>query len=237
MATQAQRPIGLTQKSGDNTITGAGLAFFDVTLTGVSNGMLAEEFLTIANGWQAAGKGLGATTGDPVLTIGRELTRIETNDLHMDVVGMFDSRSANTVSLGFTLQELASDEAWERVLSTTFTDPEDDSMRVGTVVRPEHYKNIAYVNMANNGDLLLFLVMNAIQTNQAVITFSNTIGTPANVPVVFTATLASLEEIQSGVLPFKRFKFPFQAASGGLAAPLSATTAQKAGYSKKGADD
>ena len=209
MNEQARRLSGLSPQSGSNMILGAGVAFYDVDLTGISNKMPANDFMTILDQWQADGKGLGATTDDPIITIGRELTRIETNDLFMDVTGMFDSRAASVVSLGITIQELASDEAWQRMLATTFTDPTDGSMRVGTVIKPEHYKNVAYVNMSNNGDIFLFVIMNAIQTSEVVATFSNTVGTPSNVPVVFTATLASLEEMQSGALPFKKFKFPF----------------------------
>ena len=211
---QARRPSGLTPQSGNNMILGAGVSFYDIDLAGITNGMSAADFLKIMDGWQAAGHGLGATTGDPAITIPRELTRIVTNDLHTDVIGMFDSRSGGAVTLGFTLQELASKEAWQRMLGTTFADAEDGSVRVGTVILPEHYKTIAYINMANNGDILMFVLMNAIQTNDITATFSNTVGTPSNVPVVFTATLSTLEEIAEGALPIKIFTFPFQTING-----------------------
>ena len=232
--TQAVRPIPVTPESGNNMILGAGVSFFDIDLDGVTNGISAAEFLKIMNQWERDGKGFGATTGDPVLTIGRGVTRIQTNDLHVDVKGMFDSRGSGSVTLGFTVQELASEEAWKRILATTFDDPVDGSLRIGTVLKSEHYKNIAYVNMANNGDLVLFVLLNAIPTEDTVATFSNTVGTSAGVPVVFTATLSSLEEMQTGALPYKQFRFPFASTStSGTAAALTSEAEIKDNKSEK----
>ena len=229
---QARRPSGLTPAASENVFLSAGASFFDVDLTGISNGMSAADFLKIMDGWQKDGKGFGATTGDPVLTIPRELTRIVTNDLHVDVIGLFDSRGGDSATLSFTVQELASPELWKRVVGTTFEDPEDGSMRIGTVVRQDHYKNIAYINMANNGDIFMYYLMNAIQTNNIDATFSNTIGTPASIPVVFTATLASLEDINLGAHPVKIFTFPFETTAGGLTATFAAQAEAKGSKNK-----
>ena len=228
---QARRPSGLSEKSGSNMILGAGAVFYDTDLSDIKNGMPAEDFLKIMDEWQADGKGFGATTGDPTITVGRGMTRIETNDLFADVKGMFDSRGEGGVSLSFTVQELANFETWRRILGTTFADPDDGSIRIGTVFLPEHYKTISYVNMANNGDLLLFALINAVPTEDTVATFSNTTGTPSNVPVSFTATLASLEEMQSGALPLKQYLFPFSSA-GGLSAGIGGLSADVGGKKK-----
>ena len=211
---QARRPGGLTPKSGSNMVLGAGAVFYDVDLNGIKNGMPAADFYNIMDKWDDDGKGIRATTGDPTLNIGRGMTRIETNDLHADVMGMFDSRGEGSVTLGFTVQELANFETWKRILATTFDDLEDGSLRIGTVVLPKHYKTLAYVNMANNGDILMFALLNAIPTENTIATFSNTVGTPSNVPVTFTGTLSSIEEMRSGAKPLKQFLFPFAPTDG-----------------------
>ena len=203
---QPYRPSPLTPESAQNMILGVGAVFHDVDLEGIDGKLTAEEFSeNYLAKWAAAGHSLGASEGDVTLNITREMERITTNDLFADVVGMFDARSMQ-VSLSMTLQDM-SDKNWERMLATTYNDSSDGSMMMNNVLLPHHYKTVVWAAMMNNGDIIAIALLNAIQTEDLSITFSNTIGTPASAAVSFTGTVRTLEEMRNA--PFKRWRFAF----------------------------
>ena len=233
MSEQTRFPMGLTEESGNRMVTGAGVLFYDVDLTGLVNGMPSADALALVDAWEADNRSLGASTGDPVLNIGNERVPLVTNGLHVNVAGFFDRRTTGGASISVTVQELANLELWKRIMTTTFEDPDDGSLRFGGVVRREHHKHIAYVNMSNSGDLLMWVLLNAIQTADIAATFAEAIGTPANVPTVWTSSLMTLKEMQLGARPIKQFLFPFDSTAVGAAAALAKSKAMIEAAKKK----
>ena len=236
---EQQMPLPFTPESGGNMIATTGIVFYDVDFTEFKKGQTASDFIPILNRWIADRKSIGSTTGDPTITIPQSMTRIATNELHADVIGMFDPRPSGDegVSISVTMQELTR-QNWLRICPGAIVDPDTGAIRISRDIPRSAYKHMAHVSRSTGGEYQVHILRNCIQFNNVVATYSNTVGTPANVPVVFRASLATIEEMQGGVQPYDLFIFPAEASGiGGLGAPFAAADENKNDYSEREYDE
>jgi len=227
MTKKGFRPSGLTQKSFENMITGAGALYFGIDYQAVTPATTAQEFAIILQQAAADGKALGATTGGITFTATPKVRQIEVDDLYAPIAGSTVMDGWESVTLSTTIKELTRQNI-ERIMTTAHTDPKTGAVKFGSVLTPQHFEHdITWVTGRTDGGLLAIPLRGAL--NMAGITITSTNGGEGTVSVEFAGHLKDLEEIQAGNAPFDMFFFDADGANVTGLASAFADIGKKAG--------
>jgi len=211
--TQGFRPSGLSEKSFENMVTGAGALYFGIDWESVTKNTTMQQFAAKLKAAQEAGKALGATTGGVTTALVPKIRQIEVDDLPAPIAGSTVQDGWESAKMSTTIKEITKDNI-QKVISTAHIDPATGAIMFGSTLLPKHFEEtLTWAAARIDGGILAFRLDGALNTSGFTVT--STSGGEGTVAVEFAGHLKDLEDIQKGYAPLRAYFFNANGSSEG----------------------